>query len=316
MEIRKLVRAGPSSHTIALPKDWITNNNLKKGDSVFIHRTQGNEIMVSTEHKSGTAKPREITVSLEDKKIDTVHRELASAYVNHYNTIYITGKDLFTKITELRAILNDFVALEITEQTATHIVAKDMLNLQEVSIDKTIRRMDIIVRSMFKDIIDAGEDMSQSINFRDYDVNRMYFLLIKIAKSSLRDPELAKMVGITNQTEILAVWYMVVNLEGISDSLKEIYTMNRLLEKETYYSEVTAACKELEGTYLEAVKAYYAQDKKLADTVASFRKKIIARCDMLAQTHPLPAMIRITENIKEIENSVCNIARIVLDRDV
>ena len=81
-------------------------------------------------------------------------------------------------------------------------MSKPNINTVKVSIEKTIRRMDIIVRSILKDLIDSKEEMTDSINYRDFDVNRLYFLLFKIVKSALKDPNIAKIVGIDKNIDI------------------------------------------------------------------------------------------------------------------
>jgi phosphate uptake regulator len=314
MYTRRLVKAGAASYTVALPKDWVESNSLKKGDTIYIRNISGNELLVSTELKAERQEQKEITLSLENKTLDTLHREITSAYMNNYSTINIIGDELYKNIKDIRKLLDDFVALEITEQTATKIVAKDMLNLKEVSVDKTIRRMDIIVRSIIKDLIEPQEDMADSINYRDSDVNRLYFLSSKIIKTALSDPDIAKLIGIEKYSDILSIWYLILNLEGIADNTKEIYFLSLKVKKDPFFKELAELYKETEKYYLDVMKAYYAQDKVLADNVAVNRSKIIKKCDEMSEKYRDIQIIKATENIKEIENSICNIARIVIDK--
>jgi phosphate uptake regulator len=314
MHIRKLVKAGQASFTVALPKEWIKSNKLEKGASIYIKEISHNELAISTELKDEKIETKEISIDIENKSLGTVHRELTSAYINNYGTINIMGKEVYKHIVELRKILNDFVALEITEQTSSKIVAKDMLDLKEVSIDKSIRRMDIIVRSMFKDLMDPKKDMLDSINFRDSDVNRLYFLLFKIVKSALVNLSVAKVVGVKNNVDSLSLWYFMVNIEGISDNIKEIFSLTLDLEKEDCFNDLQKLCKETETSYLEVMKAYY-DDKKLeADLVASKRQHMFETFTDFSEKNNNPKSIRIIENLKEIENHICNIARIVMDK--
>lgn len=328
MQSRKLVKAGPSSFTIALPKDWIDKNQLKKGDAVYVRKISGNELLVTTDQTFIKHKEREITITLDDQSIGTVRRKLTSAYINHFTTIRITGKDLFKHIKQLRDIIQGFVALEITEQTSKSIIARDMLNLQEVSITKTIRRMDNIVRSMFQDVTapNQTEDLSESIQFRDQDVDRLYFLLSKIVKSSLKDPDIAKLVGIQNNVDILSIWYMIVNLESIADNLREIYSAVSKAnkphkeskdgkEKEAPQNTLLESAKQINESYINVMKAYHNQNKNDADAVASNRLAIAKELESISQKTPELEVIKTTENLREIVNNISNIARIVMDTD-
>ncbi len=315
MFIRKLVKAGAASFTVALPKDWITTNDLKKGDIIYVNKISNTELLVSTELKSDKSEKREITLSLDYKRLDSLHRELTSAYINNYSTINIIGKELYKHVSEIRSFFSDFIAMEISEQTSSKIIAKDMLDLREVSIDKTIRRMDIIVRSIIKDLIPSDKEMAESISFRDQDVNRLYFLLFKIIKTSLKQPDTAKIIGIENYADILSLWYLILNLENISDNAKEIYSISIDVKKEPFFKDLIPLYESIEKAYLEVMKSYYHNDKNLADDVASKRKSIFENCIGISEKYNITSVTKITEDIKEIENHICNIARVVLDRE-
>ena len=63
MFIRKLVKSGLASSTIALPKDWIDKQKLKKGDMIYISEIEGGGLLVTTE-------PKKDIVNEEHKNID------------------------------------------------------------------------------------------------------------------------------------------------------------------------------------------------------------------------------------------------------
>lgn len=315
MFIRKLVKAGAASYTVALPKEWITQNSLDKGNLVYIKKISNNELLVSTELKTENLGKKELTINIEEKSLGSIQRELTSAYINNYSKIIITGKELYKDIKDIRGILNNFAALEITEQTSTKIEARDMLNLHEVSIEKTIRRMDIIVRSILKDTIKPNKDMSESIGFRDSDINKLYFLLFKIIKTSLKKPEVAKIVGIENYTDILSLWYLILNLEGIADNIVDMFSLYVDKGLEIYPKTLKEAYEKVNDSYLDVMASYYKDKKDLADSVASRRIDIFDNLSRLSESTKDITIIKIIENLKEVENSICNIARVVLDKE-
>ena len=71
----------------------------------------------------------------------------------------------------------------------------------------------------------------------------------------------------------------------------------------------------IEAAYLSVMKSYFNNDKKMADEVASNRITIFKKCLELSDENREVDVTKITENLKEIENFVCNIARIVLDKE-
>ena len=94
---------------------------------------------------------KEISIELDDKEINSIRRQTISAYINNYHIFTFHGDSLNKKLEEIRKILNNFLALEIVEQTATKLVAKDFLNIQEFSLKNTVRRMDMLTRSIITD---------------------------------------------------------------------------------------------------------------------------------------------------------------------
>ncbi|GAF82218.1 unnamed protein product, partial [marine sediment metagenome] len=256
MYTRRLVKAGQTSHTISLPKEWISKNNLQKGDTVYIHPKSDNELLVSIEKTIKKPDKKKITINIEGKDIDTIQRDITSAYLNNYNTITLFGEDITSKTKAIRKILHDFVALEISEQTSMRIIAKDLLNLQEISLYKTINRMDLIIRTMIDDTIKTfeGQKLQQSIRFRDYDVNRLYFLASRLLKGSLKNNELAKHLEL-DRGEVLSHWYLIVNLENLADYIKNI--------------------SEISKTKTHKSKGFSCEDKKIKDIVLSLQQNYL-----------------------------------------
>jgi phosphate uptake regulator len=317
MQIRKLVKAGAVSHTVSLPKSWIAKNHLKKGDLVYIRENSDNELLITPEIKEKRPIIKEINIHIVNKEFDTIQREITSAYVNNYATINIIDKELYKKIKEIRKILHNFIAMEITEQTSTKIVVKDLLNINEVSIEKTIRRMDIIIRSMLQDLglaIDS-DDMRKSIYYRDFDINKLYFLIYKLIKKALHNPDINNYLNISDTEQFLSIWYLTLNLENIADSIKNICLLFKEAKRQHILNKMKNIYSELENTYLNAMNSYYKNDKNLADKVASNRDVVFKKLISLSENYNQATIVKITESLKEIENFICNIARIVIDKE-
>lgn len=315
MYIRKLVKAGTSSFTVALPKEWISDNTLKKGDMVYVRKLSQNELIISTELKTKKQKQREITINIDKYSIDTMHRKLTSAYINNYSKIIFHGKSLNKNIKKIREYIKGFVGLEVTEQTSTSLISMDMLNFSEISIIKTIRRMDNIIRSILTDLVKSKEDVLESVIFRDSDVDRLYFLLFKLVKAALKEPEIAKIIGIDNYYEIVSLWYMILNLESISDNTTAIYELMLQNQNNSAKESIITLLDKINTNYLQVMKAYHEDDKDQADSVASNRIEIFEDCTKVSKKYKDLTILKITEFIKETENKICNIARIVLDKD-
>jgi phosphate uptake regulator len=260
MESRKLVKAGESSHTIALPKQWLDKHGLQKGDDVIVEEEGPALILTPTPRRRQV---REITICSDNKSLGTLQRELTAAYLNNCSTVTITGKNIAH--TEVRKMLHHFVALEVTEQTGTRIVAKDFLNVEELAIDKTLRRMDMMIRSMLED---AAEGKNADV-MRDEDINRLYFLLARILRRSIEEPALAQKLGLRG-TAILNTWAVMNQLEQLGDAAQ------RVLELTAHgrSKKIISCIKLVHEHYLNAMKAYHDKNAGIADKVAEKRLAI------------------------------------------
>jgi phosphate uptake regulator len=315
LEIRKLVKAGHASHTLSLPKSWLDKNKLKKGDVLYVIEKSDTELSVTPKIKDEKAPKKEITINIDRKEFGTIQREVTSAYLNNYSTINIIGDEVARKTKDIREMLHSFIALEIAEQTSTKVVAKDLLDLKEISIEKTVRRMDMIIRSIIQDSIQSldGKNISESIHYRDVDVNRLYFMLSRLLKSALANKSVADNFGIKND-DVLSSWYLILCLENIADNGKNISELFNKI-KNVDKKELVGIYKGLEESYTEVMKAYFSKNKRTADDVASRRIKIFDGCKAFLKKHNTADAAELMENFKELKTNICNIARIVIDQE-
>ncbi len=309
MHIRKLVKAGQASHTISLPKAWLEKNSLGKGSTLYVHEKSGTELIITPSLADQKPAGKSITINVEGKQLDTIQREISAAYVNNAGTIELVGQGITQHAKDIRRMLHDFVALEISEQTSTRISAKDLLNLKEISVDKSIKRMDVIARTMLQDCRStaSGNDLSESVMLRDYDVNRLYFLLTRLLKSALASPEMASILELEPE-KVLGKWMLVHHIEEFADAVKTLCGECAALDAKQG-KNVSALLSLIEQDYLDAMKALHEHDKKLADDVARRRTERAASCTAIR------GMPEISHGCSAITSLVSDIARLVIDEN-
>ncbi len=310
MHIRRLVKAGQASHTVSLPKEWLDKNNLGKGSTLYIKEKSDSELVITpTLAEQKPTAQKTVTINVSEKELDTIQREISAAYLNNAGTIELMGDGITGKAKEIRRMLHDFVALEISEQSATRICAKDLLNLKEISVDKSIKRMDIITRTMLADCKQTaeGKDLSESVGFRDYDVNRLYFLLTRLLKSALASPEMASMLELAPE-KVLGKWMLVHYIEELADAIKSVCTECAALGQKQK-KDVSALLSLLEQDYLDTMKAVHEHNKGLADQVAKRRAERLQAC---AEFRQLPEL---SHGCSTISSMLSDISRLVIDEE-
>jgi len=318
MQIRRLVKSGLSSFTVALPKDWIDKNKLKKGDFLYIDEDD-NKLNISAEAKKEKPERKEIVIQTDGKSDKRIRREIRSAYLDDYYRIYIKGSNLKAISSTVKKDVHDLVSLEAIEESQDKIIARSFLDFSDISVADLIRRIDNITRSMFSDSIacileyPADYDTAQLLRERDADVNRLAFLVFKILKSSAKDVNVCQKIGLS-QLEILRCWHLVFIIEKIADENKRIARfIKQLHEKKIKFEkkELVKLYEEVKEHYETVMKAYYKTDYLLSDEVYSRKSPLLIKCEEYFDRNKHLELAEITGKLKSIISQSDDISKII-----
>ena len=78
METRKLISFGTSSFVVSVPKGWIRENKLKKGDLVYVEDRK-DELVLSSGGGSKPEEPKRILIEMDNKELKLIRTEIVSA---------------------------------------------------------------------------------------------------------------------------------------------------------------------------------------------------------------------------------------------
>ncbi|VVB60096.1 PhoU domain protein [uncultured archaeon] len=205
MEIRRVQITGGSSYIITLPKDWIISRNIKKNDPLGIHiQSDGTLLLTPKITQELQQKTKEFDVSRISKP-PYLLQLLIGAYISGYSSIKITSSSRMS--TAVRNVIRSFTQLaigpEVIEETDTLVILKDLHNPTEMPLYKTIKRMHIIVKGMFEDVMRALHikdiALSEDVCSRDNDVDRLHWLVARQYNILLQNASLADKMNITIQ---------------------------------------------------------------------------------------------------------------------
>ncbi|MBI4440603.1 phosphate uptake regulator PhoU [Candidatus Woesearchaeota archaeon] len=312
MEFRRLISFGKSSFVVSLPKSWVRRNKLKKSDFIYIAE-KDEELVLSPKADAQQEEKRSITIDIDGKDYFQIKREIIPAYINHYHTITVVGKELRERSKDVREILHNLVALEIMEQTAEKIVAKDFLNMERIDMGNLMRKMDVIIRAMMSDsILNFEENSYENLKQRDQDVNRLAFLLFRAIRYAYNNPAILKLYK-CNNIDLLTAWQLANAMEKFADETKRVARLKRNFKfSRQQQQELLPICREIEKSYLMIMKAYYNSDKGLAYQVAGRRRPLMAQINEMAEKHrDETSMIYMTEKLKGLVANCNTITRIV-----
>ena len=280
IEFRKLIKFGDSSFVVSVPMNWIKRNSLKKGDTIYLEENGNGELVLNPKLKEHKKEIRESIINVDNKDILRIKRELVSAYLGGYNIVKLHVEDLTKNIKDIRDEVHSLMAFEIMEQSKTEMIIKDLLALEEISLNDMVRRMDIITRAMISNLKSNLENKKpQSLENLDQDVNRIYFVGLRTLVNALKDPNFASLIKL-EQSQIFSYWNVIYSIEAIADVIKAISNIcTGKCSGKKVDEEILILIYEIENTYLEVMKAYYNKDVELAYKLSSKKKELFTNCD-------------------------------------
>jgi phosphate uptake regulator len=315
MEPRKLIQFGNSSHVISIPTDWLKKNRLNKGDVVYLSENGNNELLLSPGFVGKKEELRKVVIDVKDKPFESLHREIVSNYVAGYDVMEFVGDDVDAKSKDIRSILRNLTFLEIINHTRERIVARNFLDIKEISIDDVIRRVDTLVRTMLKDSLSSikGDNLYDVLSEKDFDVNRLSFMLLRTIKLLFNDPRLLNNVKLTNN-QLLGKWMLIMHIEKVADEARRISKFLGMTELNKKAAEdLERLYIEIEDDYINAMKSYYLDDKRLAYNIASRKGKLIDDCDEYFRRYREPIVAGIIEKMKGMITHIRDIVRVVYE---
>ena len=273
--VRRLQRIG-SSLLVSLPKEWVDANNLEKSSQVEIETGQ-DSISISANKETRPTKELDITYPL--PKEENIVADITGAYLLGYDIIQINSKTTIPSEDreKIRNSMRRLVGMEIIEEDSSHINMQFLLDATTLNPEKILKRMSSLALGMYDDvssglILDDKSNL-QTLSNRDVEVNRQYFLLVRLIRSTLVDRRLANVFNLEN-IDVLDYRIAANLLENAGDSIVEIsnFIYNSSLSKE-YSTKIFKVVKDFNMLAEKSINAFTKPDRLLAIEAISLHKK-------------------------------------------
>lgn len=242
---RRMQQIG-SSFLVSLPKGWVKRNNLKKGNMVLIEVNNDNSLSLFSSDLIGE-EPKEVTINYSPNSVDNIVNQIYGTYLLGYDIIRIKGNEqiTFDHRDRIKHAMRKLVGLEIIEEDSTNIICQFLLDAGTLDIEKILRRMSTIIAGMYKDTIDllgktSEFNIRKSIISRDGEVDRQYFLLVRLIRSAMLNQQLATKLNLSN-IDILDYRIAANHLENAGDYIKDFAKNLPHLETKELLDEIIQA---------------------------------------------------------------------------
>ena len=281
--VRRLQRIG-SSILVSLPKEWVDANNLDKSSQVELETGQDS---ISISANKETRPTKELVISYPLPKEENIVANITGAYLLGYDIIEINSKSIIPgkDREEIRNSMRRLVGMEIIEEDASHINMQFLLDATTLNPAKILKRMSSIALGMYDDVLNGliSDDKSnlQTLSNRDVEVNRQYFLLVRLIRSTLVDRRLANAFNLEN-IDVLDYRVAANVLENAGDSIVELsnFIFNFSLSKE-YSKKIYDVVRDFNKLAEKSIDAFTKPDRLLAIEAISLHKQYEEKLSLL-----------------------------------
>ena len=162
------------------------------------------------------------------------------------------------------------VGMEIVDEDATNISVQFLLDETSINPQNILKRMSSIAVGMFSDVLLSlkSDDKTnlETISNRDAEINRQYFLLVRLIRSTIMDTRLAGIFNLEN-IDILDYRIAANTLESAGDTIVELSQsllksdLSKIEQKKLY-----DFAKDMEEIQTKSIDSFISNDRSLAIT--------------------------------------------------
>lgn len=264
--VRRLQRIG-SSHMVSLPKEWVDANDLQKSSPVELD-VSDNAVCISAARQHRPA--RELVISYPLPAEENITADITGGYLLGYDAITIESEGSIPSEDreQVRNSMRRLVGMEIIEEDSSRIRVQFLLDTSTISPDRILRRISSIAMGMFNDIlaslISGDRTNLKTLHNRDLEVNRQYFLLVRLIRSILVDARPAADFHLEN-IDILDYRLAASLLENGGDAIVELgQAILHVDIDDKYLRGIYGAARNLEEIATKTVDSFVNRDRMLA----------------------------------------------------
>src|SRR2546425_7407061 len=268
--MRKLQRTPDGTFLVTIPKAWAKRVGLDQGAVVSYEERPDGRLLLSP--KSDEEKPPQEVVL---DATPLLRREIIERYLLGYDIIRVQSKnDLSPELREeARRTTKRLVGLEVLEEDSRKMVLQCLLEPSLLVPERILRRLEMLSMPMELDATDAfvnsNMERAKGIIERDEEVDRWYFLLVRLVRAAISDTYLLEKIKVSS-VDCLDFRLLASYIETFADyavTVAENTTSSPVPKEQQVILEKVGAA--LNSMYRDAVGAVLSRDMKLVSSAAS-----------------------------------------------
>lgn len=295
---RRLQKIG-SSVLMSLPAEWIKTMGLKKGDILSIENNDDNSITIFPA-ADRNSQAKEIDIHLLDLSHDKLINQIYGAYLLGYDIIKIVGRTQidFEDREIIKKAMRNLIGLEIVDEDGLNMTIQFLLDAHSLNVSKILKQMSSIVSGTHKDIVNAMKTRDGGIGLlvrgRDDEVNRQYFLIVRLIRTAMMDRRLASSLDLSN-IDILDYRIAANHLENAGDLISRLSSQLSGFLDEIKYEKIIEANYLILEMQEKSISGFITKDTEKSSHVVTLFNKFDAISTFIKNDY-----IKLEENYQSV----------------
>ena len=301
---RKIQQLGSSTLGVTIPKEWIDQQNLTKGDQILIQEDEitGSILVVPVDQ---TVHNRSVTINIDTLTPTELTQVIVSQYILCRQTINIQSSQRITaeQYKSITQIEEQLIGVGIIEDQSTHLTLRCSVSAKEFNLSRLIERIHQTEARMRTDALTGllEDDMEARHRVKDRcgRTESLFFLFLRLLFTAYRNPKLNKSIGLDTGFPLMGYRSVVQDLVLMGDVNQQIALLAedaRCLPLDdntsTLVSDIGIPLEEtIEATIDGITKAEFRSTNKAAHQLTGVREAIETFNTYLDGVRPEPLLI-------------------------
>jgi len=326
-ELRRVQRTG-GTFFITLPKDWARRWGIKKGSQIAM-RMREDGCLILDPSPAYRRDLRRVLVNHHGGNINYIDWGVTGAYLLGYDDICIKFPRSIgpRERVRIRGVIRRLIGLEIIEESSNIIRTQCLLDPSTLPPERMLRRMSLITLSMLRDSFTALREgkpnLAEVVISRDDEVDRLYFLLIRVIRSAIQSPKLAEELAVT-PIECLDYRVVAALIETAADYISEMAgeTLNLipLPPHRTLLKRLREIEETLSGMQLSSIEGFLTRRlKALEETRRGYQSLLNTLSSIkrgLKDVEKFPSLLPLLSLLDKIGRCYVDVADLIMPREI
>jgi len=223
---RKAIEMGEGTILVSLPKEWVRKYGVRKGDTLSVEELPGGKLLIKP-FEGGEEAPKQITIEYPGDDLSQVTNDVTGAYLLGYDIIKVVGGGVIPREdrASIKATIGRLVGLEIMDEDSKRMTMQFLLEPTAIIPEKIVLRMSGLLDGMLKDMAEGLAKGDKKLlglaGERDDEVDRLYFLLVRVTRAAIVRPDVAERYGLS-PVDLLDYRVLASFLESIGDAITDL----------------------------------------------------------------------------------------------